>query len=227
MNECIIMLAAPIFRLLLLTLAQASPPPAPAPTELLEPVARCSSATCSALDMLNDIERGSDGVCGGSSGFGLNKPCSGTLSWTEARDYCEGVGARLCTEFELRNNEAKGTGCDLDTALIWSSTRCGGNMSSFLVQTGSDNAPFVDDACAAEMSESSLYAARCCADEHSCAPTPSPTRPPVLPPSPVPSAPTLFPTALPTLPPSPAPTSPEPALTCSEKTCSQLGVSPK
>ena len=54
--------------------------------------------------MLDDIERGSDGVCGGSLGFGVGQPCSGKVSWAEARDYCEGVGARLCTEFELRNN---------------------------------------------------------------------------------------------------------------------------
>ena len=56
------------------------------------------------IDEIPNCCSSSDGVCGGSRGFGAGKPCSGQLSWTDARDYCEGVGARLCTESELRNN---------------------------------------------------------------------------------------------------------------------------
>ena len=56
--------------------------------------------------MLSGIERGSDGVCGGSSGFGQGIGCSGSVTWFEARDFCESAGARLCTEEELENKAA-------------------------------------------------------------------------------------------------------------------------
>ena len=59
--------------------------------------------------MLGNLERGSDGVCGGSSGFNAGLGCSGAVSWEAARDFCENVGARLCTEQEILNDETKAT----------------------------------------------------------------------------------------------------------------------
>jgi hypothetical protein len=53
--------------------------------------------------------------------------CSGPITWSEASTFCEdyfGSGARLCTADELRGDEAKETGCDYDTELVWSSTLC-------------------------------------------------------------------------------------------------------
>ena len=98
-----------------------------------------------------------DGVCGGSRDFGQGVDCSGPVSWTEARDFCEGVGARLCTEDELLNDETKGSGCALDDELIWSRTPCGEDFRSnnfFRVQMGSTNADAVS-ICSASSSASS------------------------------------------------------------------------
>ena len=88
---------------------------------------------------MSSIVRGNDGVCGeffplvtccsacydssciarlllpvstpgGSQDFNQGEGCSGVVSWWEARNFCEGVGARLCTEAELLNDETKGSG---------------------------------------------------------------------------------------------------------------------
>ena len=97
----------------------------------------CSSSNCEDLDMMPGIDRGSDGVCGDSFGFNQGIACSGEVTWEQARDFCEGPGARLCTEYELEQNEAKASGCGADKALIWTSTPCGAD--SFRVEFGSSS----------------------------------------------------------------------------------------
>ena len=95
-------------------------PPSPAPTASVAAVT-CSAKSCSQLGLLktangyDQMLRGSDGVCGGSSGFNVSQPCSGEVSWMQAREFCEGVGARMCTEKELRQNEVKGSGCSVSS----------------------------------------------------------------------------------------------------------------
>jgi hypothetical protein len=42
----------------------------------------------------------------------------------EARDFCEAVGARLCSGGEHLRDEARGTGCSYDAEDLWSRTRC-------------------------------------------------------------------------------------------------------
>lgn len=49
--------------------------------------------------------------------------CFEEADFQTALAMCVGIGARLCTQEELEDNEAQGTGCDLDNARIWSSTR--------------------------------------------------------------------------------------------------------
>ena len=53
--------------------------------------------------------------------------CSGTLNFNCAKDFCENVGARLCTASELAADETAGSGCSADGAFLWSSTSCGTN----------------------------------------------------------------------------------------------------
>jgi hypothetical protein len=73
--------------------------------------ARC----CSDIDLLS--VRGSAGTC------------SGLRTWRRAKNFCESKGARLCTISELVNEEPRGTGCNLDGKLIWSSDSCTGRIS--------------------------------------------------------------------------------------------------
>ena len=59
-------------------------------------------------------------MCASSEVVGLDtKPCIGTATYPEALAYCVGMGARLCTVGELANDEAKGSGCDLDFERVW------------------------------------------------------------------------------------------------------------
>ena len=44
------------------------------------------------------------------------------VTYAEAEEFCTSAGARLCSDDELQTNEAKGSGCDLDKARVWSST---------------------------------------------------------------------------------------------------------
>jgi len=57
----------------------------------------------------------------------------GTMDFRTAREYCESVGARLCTRYELRHDECYKTGCNYDVAEVWTTTRCGNNGTQYLV----------------------------------------------------------------------------------------------
>eukprot|EP00041_Stephanoeca_diplocostata_P030623 m.932583 g.932583 ORF g.932583 m.932583 type:complete len:1575 (+) comp23791_c0_seq1:275-4999(+) len=64
--------------------------------------------------------------------------CSGLVTWSEAKDFCEEQGARLCTQTELATDETHGSGCNYDYNQIWSSTSCescSGSLS-YLVDWG-------------------------------------------------------------------------------------------
>jgi len=65
-------------------------------------------------------KRGSCSVWGATKN--LNDGCSGKISFYEAKDYCESAGGRLCTSEELVNDCTRGTGCNYDSAMIWSSS---------------------------------------------------------------------------------------------------------
>lgn len=75
-----------------------------------------------------------DAVCAHSK----NAPgqCSGSLSFLAAEAFCVSQGARLCTALELARDEAKGTGCHLDSKRVWSSTSCS-NGQGILSMAGS------------------------------------------------------------------------------------------
>ena len=58
-----------------------------------------------------------------------NGDCFEEADFSTALAMCVGIGARLCTQEELERDEARGTGCNMDNARIWSSSRenCGPN----------------------------------------------------------------------------------------------------
>jgi len=86
--------------------------PAPAPTSVPSTSSSAllaSASSCDELGWTNAEKFGDSGVCG-ESDLGLGG-CSGDLTWSEARNFCERSGARLCSLVELQADEAKSTGC--------------------------------------------------------------------------------------------------------------------
>ena len=57
-----------------------------------------------------------------SSG-GLMGGCKHSFTWNEANAYCTAQGMRLCTAPEMKADCTRGTGCNHDNDLIWTSTK--------------------------------------------------------------------------------------------------------
>jgi hypothetical protein len=55
------------------------------------------------------------------------------VSWSDARGLCQGSGGRLCSVAELQADEARDTGCDYNTALVWALDRCDDDDDHHLV----------------------------------------------------------------------------------------------
>jgi len=116
-------------------------------------VSSVSMSSCDDLGWTNAEAYGDSLVCGGSD-EGLGGECSGALTWSDGKTFCESAGARLCTATELLNLETRGTGCSLDAQLLWSSTECAGGYS---VLTGKGE----EAAC---LAATDTLDTRCCAD---------------------------------------------------------------
>jgi len=105
--------------------------------------------------------------------------CSGMLQHRDALAYCREQGARLCTAIELSSGVARGSGCGLDGARVWSSTFCAeGDAYRWAVI---DAAVMPDGERMTCMPRVLLLPARCCADADT---------PPEPLPNPLPLAPT-------------------------------------
>jgi len=57
---------------------------------------------------------------------GSRPDCQQSKNWNEANAHCEAKGLRLCTEDEIRAGSGRGTGCNFDAYLVWTSTVCTG-----------------------------------------------------------------------------------------------------
>jgi hypothetical protein len=99
---------------------------------------------------------GSPFVCGESK---LAGSCSGLVKWLDAQAFCAGAGARLCTLAELQADEARGSSCAANKALVWTGTEAAGGAIWAAPGSTSGNA-----AAAAAFAETELFKARCCAD---------------------------------------------------------------
>ncbi len=55
--------------------------------------------------------------------------CPKKLTYEEAEVHCENLGARICTERELKSRCAKGTGCHLNSEYVWSHSPAKLNLS--------------------------------------------------------------------------------------------------
>jgi len=78
---------------------------------------------CSDVNKPGWTQRGSECPWTESNNFdGANFECQGGLSFFEASQFCADVGGRLCTQAEVQDNCAFGTGCGFDVSFIWTST---------------------------------------------------------------------------------------------------------
>lgn len=57
-------------------------------------------------------------------GATIDELCSGRSTWSQARDYCNARGWRLCTAEELQLSCTERTGCDYDYTFTWSKDKC-------------------------------------------------------------------------------------------------------
>jgi len=116
----------------------------------------------------------SKGVCGASDrnlGPDGTTKCFSTQNWQSARNKCTRAGARLCSAAELQSGAATGTGCDLDNALVWTSSWCGlGNKRYVLNGNGEGE---LQCKSSAEKSHH-RYGLRCCSDVNFAATTEAP-----------------------------------------------------
>jgi len=120
-----------------------------------EALPRPAAKTCQELGWTNAATFGDSTVCG-ETDLALGG-CSGLVTWQGASDICAAAGARLCSADELARDEARGTGCNYDRELIWSSTKCPGGLSAVV----GNSALNIAAQCNAAASKG--YA-RCCAD---------------------------------------------------------------
>lgn len=156
------------------TLAVVTFEPTKAPSPVPTIVDVCSEWTCQRLGW-DPLKFGSTTICGESDA--LTGSCSGALDWDAAREFCQGNGARLCTLAEVLNDETRDSGCNYDSAVVWSATSCG--VNSFSVSLGfTDHGTgmAVDWTECRERTTAANTFVRCCADVDGCSPTPQPTR---------------------------------------------------
>lgn len=178
----------------------------------------CSESSCSDLGWTSNGvggTHGSNGICGESDDSPLSS-CSGLLSFEEAVNTCEEVGARLCSLDEIVNDETKGTGCNYDDQYIWTYNTCPSSTNDNMIYytsigSSTDAADIVSAGgnsteCMSSTTDQAYV--RCCADEYSCSPTLVPTMPTPVPsiPSASPVVVTATPTYFPSENPSPVPT---------------------
>lgn len=138
--------------------------PAPAVTKTATPPVTPERRVKSVLscDSLGWNHRYSnDEVCG-ESDSGL-AGCSGAVQFNKAQEFCHAGHARLCTAIELSDNAARGTGCELDEVLVWTSTECttADGRDAHWATPGSSKPSFDDPQC---LLHTSAVRVRCCAD---------------------------------------------------------------
>jgi len=107
-----------------------------------------------------------------ASGFDVNRctnvwaasdlgGCHIEKTYVEAEEICVNYNSRLCTRAEISDKCTKGSGCGLDSHLIWSNTLV---TSSYYVVCGKGTGCPEGNEDIALMSE--LHEVRCCKDEY-------------------------------------------------------------
>lgn len=93
----------------------------------------------------------------------INGKCFRKVTKIVARETCASAGMRLCTGNELAEGKAKGSGCQLDSAMVWSSSSCATSRgfpgTLITVGSGGWEAPVQ---CVRSSARTALHGARCC-----------------------------------------------------------------
>lgn len=120
---------------------------------------RVSQLTCGQLGW--PVAKGSPLVCGGSTR--KNGKCFKPMRAFRAKTECERMGARLCTVKELMNDEAAGSGCEMDSERTFSGNACklGEIKGTITVAGSSDYIPSHRRKCSPPDTK---LRPRCCAD---------------------------------------------------------------
>jgi len=63
-------------------------------------------------------------ACCDDSGTGSRPDCLSGVTFNQANAKCQSEGLRLCTRNEIEEGKARGTGCNFDAYLQWTSTPC-------------------------------------------------------------------------------------------------------
>lgn len=106
--------------------------------------------------------------CGESDASGLT--CTEGVTWKEAYDACESVGARLCTLTELEAEIPSNTGCGYDNYDVWTMTPCDDGFYTTRGEYGANNPSYLHchdiDATISEggYASGTNIGVRCCAD---------------------------------------------------------------
>jgi hypothetical protein len=103
------------------------------------------------------------------------------VSYTDAKEVCASTGARICTAPEMESGFTRGTGCSLDTKLIWTQTPCAENeqfcAAGKTIRIGRGNEANGDIMPVGRtMPTKEVFGVRCCADRVA-APSAPPTEP--------------------------------------------------
>ena len=83
------------------------------------------------------------------------------VSFAKALQMCTSINARLCSSEELSEGVAAGTGCDVESKRVWSSTQCQNGVVTRLGR-GSASKGDVDAMC---VPAKHRYNVVCCADD--------------------------------------------------------------
>ena len=92
------------------------------------------------------------------------------VGYIDAEEVCASAGARMCTAPEIESGLTRGTGCSLDTRLIWTATPCTAGeefcAAGKTIRAGRGNEANGDVMPAGRrMPNKLVFGARCCADK--------------------------------------------------------------
>jgi len=83
-------------------------------------------------------------------------------NWESANHLCDSAGGRLCTKQELESNCAKGTGCSMNSKMVWSSDS---GFEKYYIVKGASSSGCSDNNCTARaVGREEYWSVRCCSN---------------------------------------------------------------
>jgi len=83
-------------------------------------------------------------------------------NWESANHLCDSAGGRLCTKQELESNCAKGTGCSMNSKMVWSSDS---GFEKYYIVKGASSSTCSDNNCTTRaVGREEYWRVRCCSN---------------------------------------------------------------